>query len=69
MWCHDIENNNTQLSGIQHTGTQHNRIETETSGRTVKKTFSSMMLLGVRVKQRIYFPLISALLPTYPDLT
>ncbi len=24
---------------------------------------------GVRVKQRIYFPLDSALLPTYPDLT
>ena len=23
----------------------------------------------VRVKQRIYFPLFSALLPTYPDLT
>jgi hypothetical protein len=23
----------------------------------------------VRVKQRIYFPLVSTLLPTYPDLT
>ncbi len=25
--------------------------------------------IGVRVKQHIYFPLVSALLPTYPDLT